>query len=185
MVLRSALFILIVASCSVVVTARAQDNNPDEHAATCHHEEFVVLDFLEGEWAVSGSVRLPDGEWKDVTGSSTIESELDGCILIERYHDDRADETFSALAIFSHDPIDNRLQKTWIDSAHGMATWYRGGPVESEIIFSASKEIRGTLHHFVEEYEPDGRDRFVVQRRRSTGDRRAWRATSRIEYVRE
>jgi hypothetical protein len=177
---------LVVVACFGIGPASAQDDHlPNDQHAECYHPEFAALDYLQGEWNVSGSVRMADGEWDDVNGRSKIAPDLDGCVLIERYGDDRSAGQFSAIAIYSFDPIDGRLQKTWIDSAHGLATLYRGGTVDSKIVFSASKEIRGTGHYFVEEYEVDGSDGFLVQRRRATGDRRAWRATSRVEYRRK
>ncbi len=162
---------------------QAQDPGSVEHPA-CYHEEFQALDFLSGSWSVSGSVRRPDGEWEDVDGTSEIVRDLGGCILSERYEDDRSEGRFFAVATYSYDPIDRRHQKTWIDSAHGLATHYRGGEVSGKIVFSSSKEIRGTVHHFVEEYTVESASTFVLERRRATGNRQSWRATSRITYER-
>ena len=177
--------LVVVASIGIGPASAQEEHLPNGQHAECYHPEFAALDYLQGEWNVSGSVRLADGEWDDVDGRSKIAPDLDGCVLIERYRDDRSAGPFSAIAIYSYDPIDGRLQKTWIDSAHGLTTLYRGGTVDSKIVFSASKEIRGTGHHFVEEYSFDGDDRFVHERRRSSGDRKAWRATSRLVFERE
>jgi hypothetical protein len=163
----------------------SQDRDDVGHPTSCQHAELAALDSLEGSWTVHGSVRLPDGEWADVKGRAQIAGDLEGCVLFERYEDDRFDGSFAAIAVYSFDAIDGRLQKTWVDSAHGLATLFRGGPVGDKTIFSASKEIRGTTHHFVEEYRFDGPDRFVHERRRATGDRKSWRATSRLIYERK
>ena len=165
--------------------SRAQDSRQEQqHPTACSHEEFSALDHLAGDWTVSGSIRLPDGEWEEITGRARFSEDLDGCILIERYEDDRSAGAFSAIGLFSYDAIDGRLQKTWTDSQHGLTLLYRGGVVDGKMVFSASKEIRGTMHYFVEEYDFDGSDRFVHARRRATGDRNTWRATSRLVYER-
>ena len=165
-------------------TAQTQDTDQHHEGGACGGDELATFRSLEGDWSVSGSVRRPDGEWEEVSGSSRFAVDLDGCVLIERYEDSRSSGPLSAIATFSYDPIDRRLQKAWVDSGHGSILLFRGGLVGDKTVFSTKKEIRGTTHHFVEEYGFDGSDRFVHERRRAAGDRKIWRATSRVVYER-
>ncbi len=184
MILRRCL-ILLLATAATCPAARSQDAADHDGAAACGSTELATFRALEGDWSVSGSIRRANGEWEDVRGTSHFAVDLDGCLLIERYADNRSGGPLSGIATYSYDAIDGRLQKTWVDSGHGTTLLFRGGLVEAKTVFSTSKEIRGTKHHLVEEYGFDGSDRFIHERRRATGDRKTWRATSRLVYERD
>jgi hypothetical protein len=184
MILRRFL-ILLLAAAATSPAAVSQDVTDHQDADACASSELDTFRALEGDWSVSGSVRRSDGEWEDVRGTAHFAVDLDGCVVIERYGDNRSAGPLSAIATYSYDSIDSRLQKTWVDSGHGATMLFRGGLVGEKTIVSARRDIRGTEHHFVEEYDFDGSDRFVHERRRAAADRTTWRATSRLVYERD
>jgi hypothetical protein len=180
MVFRRYLFLIVLIG-TVPRGALGQDERPP----SCTTDELKTLLALEGEWNVHGSIRLPDGVWDEVAGRARFSVDLDGCVVIERYEDDRSAGPLSGLAMYAFDPLDGRQQKTWLDSVHGSILLFRGGPVGDKVIFNSKRDIRGTTHYFVEEYAFESKDRFVHERRRAKGDRKTWRATSRLMYERQ
>jgi len=92
---------------------------------------FRQLDFWVGEWDVSN----PEGV---VIASSSITSDLGGCVVRERY----TTPSYAGESINVYDRSDGRWHQTWVDVT-GAFTEYVGDLVDGQMVYVASEQQNG------------------------------------------
>lgn len=138
-------------------------------------ERARELDFWLGEWDVLGG----NGQ---VLGTSTVTTDLGGCLVEERF---RTPKGYEAVSFAHFDVWEERWYRTYIDG-RGERMEMRGGPVGDAMVLVADEDgpgssgalrVRVTL-------EADGQDvvrqRFDVSRNGG----RSWRTAEELVYER-
>jgi hypothetical protein len=165
MILRKA-SMLLLAACGCSAGASA--------APACQAPEHRQFDFWVGTW----EVRTPDGK---LAGHNRIEREYGGCVLHERYVNDRG---FSGESLNAYDPGRQVWHQTWVDNA-GTLLLLEGGWRDGRMVLEGQTTAPGgkvTRHRISWTPQADGR---VRQHWESTDAQGQWGTTFDGMYTRK
>lgn len=114
-----------------IAAAVPAQNRPDSCASSDHH----AFDFWIGEWNVHGA----DGK---LSGTNSIQREIGGCVLHERYKTDRG---YSGKSFNLYDATRRVWHQTWVDSTGALLVLEGGMRDGSMVLEGQSTGADGKL----------------------------------------
>ena len=176
----------------VLITGTAWAQNPPTaeppagNTLPCYHKEVEDLGFLEGDWNVTLSTRLGDGQWEESMATSQIRRDLGGCLFMERFSGSRQKRPFQVLSLFAFDNHSKLFQQSLTDSEHGLLALYQGRKIEGEVLFDLPL-IRddGTRVTVRRAYSAVTRNSFTVENKHSPDGGKTWLIVVTARYGRK
>lgn len=157
------------------------------YAGAQHETKIHELDFLAGKWKVETHLRLSaQGPWDTSVARSVIAWSLKSRILVEQYTGTRQGKPFLIQSMFGYNNANGLLQKTFVDSEHGVLVLFEGSRdkdtvyLDKSITFANGNSVRlRTAYYLVSEKE------FLVVSMRMPAGATGWDVTSRMRYKKE
>jgi hypothetical protein len=152
----------------------------------CSHPILSSIRFLEGSWSIRSESRLSasPADWESGAATSTIESVMRDCALIERYAGTRRGRPFEALRVFAATASGAGLRLALADSEHGPLFVFDGGAEADGVAFYTDVTTPAGRVRLRVRLRDIGADRFVSESQRSVDEGKTWDTTGRSEYRR-
>ncbi len=166
-------FAIIIAAC---LNSFGQDQKP----------KVSELAFIAGRWNIDVEARLSmGGEWEKSKASSTISFTLDSSLIEEDFRGTRKGERFLAKTFFAVNNINNKFQRTFIDSPHGVLVNFEGTKAADSLVFD--KELQfpdGRIVILRVVYKMESADSIYSESMRMPQGSNQWDVTGRLRYRR-
>jgi hypothetical protein len=149
----------------------------------CAGPEFHQLDFWIGDWNLTHRARVArdKDEWQDGTGTNSIRSVLDGCVIEEHFED--KSQGFHGQSVSMYNPALHKWQQTWVDNADTYLL-FTGGLENGRMILSTAATIDGkpaVKRMVFHDVKPDS---FDWDWENSIDGGKSWVAMWKIHYTR-
>jgi hypothetical protein len=141
------------------ITAPSPAQNPPP---ACSAAEYRAFDFWLGEWNVHGA----DGK---LAGTNSIQREIGGCVLHERYATSRG---YSGESFNVYDAPRKVWHQTWVDSS-GLLLVLEGGIQDGKMVLQGEtidSDGKATRHRITWTPNPDGSVRQFWESTTPNGD---------------
>lgn len=171
--------VCIVCGCFQVVAA--QDNEAPD--LPCHRIDESSLALFEGQWTVAWTYRTSPGEYVESTAEATIEQDLLGCVLIERFEGMLEGRPFAAMTLFSQKSADT-FDRILVDTAHGSFSQYEGVQQGDTLIYSWQRDLGERVLRTRHTYIATGEDVFLAEFHMSRSEGSPWELVERAHYRR-
>ena len=154
-------------------------------SATCPVAATAALPELPGEWRVLAINGLNRTRPDTTPGTASIQPDLQGCLLQERFVADAGAPPYESLVVWGANAANGAVQRLFAHSQHGRFGVYEG-PRSGSMVTMRQQAAGPQLDSVVVEYlvEFTGRDAFTIAARLSNDSGRRWESLSRWEYRR-
>jgi len=153
---------------------------------TEHKIKLDALDFLVGKWKVETDFRLSaQGPWEKSEGTASIHKTLNATLIEEEFTGTRTGKPFLIKTIFGINNANNKFQRVFADSEHGVLIEFEGEKNNDSLYFDktwiytngSSVKLR-VVYHII------SKDEFVLESMRMPQQATEWDITGRMKYTR-
>jgi hypothetical protein len=154
---------------------------------TDHKINLNDLDFLLGKWKVESSQRLSaQGPWERSNGSSVINKTLNSTLIDEAFSGSREGEPFFIKTLFAINNANNKYQRVFADSEHGVLIEFEGEKNKDTLYFDRTwKYTNGSTVKLRVAYYIISKNEFHMASMRMPQQSTEWDVTGRMKYTRE
>ena len=153
---------------------------------TEHKIKLDALDFLVGKWKVDTDSRLSaQGPWEISGGTATIHKTLNSTLIEEEFTGTRTGKPFLIKTIFGINNANNKFQRVFADSEHGVLVDFEGIKNEQSFVFDKLWTYsNGSTVKLRVVYTIISNDEFLVENMRMPQGTTVWDITGRMKYTR-
>lgn len=151
-----------------------------------HSAKISDLNFLVGNWSVEVESRLSmQGPWEQSKAYSVIQPVLKSTLLEEEFTGSRQDRPFLIKTLFGINNINNKYQRMFSDSEHGVLVVFEGAHEKETVDFYKDLQFTdGTIVKLRVVYTIISGDEFTIESMRMAQGMTAWDTTGRMRYLR-
>jgi len=152
-------------------------------------ERKIKLDdlaFLIGSWKINVDSRLSaQGPWEKTSAASTIRKTLNSSLIEEEFTGIRQDKPFLIKTLFAINNANNKYQRVFADSEHGVLIEFEGEGTKDTIYFDKTwVYANGSTVKLRVAYYAISKDEFMVENMRMPELSTEWDITGRMKYSR-
>lgn len=154
---------------------------------TDHKINLNDLDFLLGNWKVESSQRLSaQGPWEKTNATSIIKKTLNTVLIEEEFTGTREGKPFLTKTLFAVNNANNKYQRIFADSEHGVLIEFEGGKNKDTLYFDRTwVYASGSTVKLRAAFYIISKDEFHVENMRMPQQSTEWDVTGRMKYTKE
>ena len=159
---------------------------PEANSQETQTTKLNELDFLLRTWKIDAGSRLSaEGPWEKTSGISVIKNKLNSTIIEEEFTGTRQGKSFLNKTLFGINNMNNKLQRVFADSEHGVLIEFEGEKSKDTIYFDKTwTYASGSTMKLRAAYYIISEDEFRVETMRMPQNATEWDITSRVKYNR-
>jgi len=172
-------------SVSLIVLIHSLVSMPAMSQEADHSTKLSELDFLLGSWKIDAETRLSaQGPWEKTRATSTIRKTLGSSLIEEDFKGVREGKDFYIKTLFAVNNMNNKYQRIFADSGHGVLVDFEGARNKDTIYFDKLwTYANGTTVKLRVAYQVISNNEFMVVSMRMAQDQVEWDTTGKMKYI--